>query len=273
MKDFSKIISITTAYLLALGFISNYGFYSHFNIEIFTYLNSAEIILSFIPLLIPILVAVVIIIYYSLNERDKFEIEKKNNPFISNKDLSFWGPFKDLIRLIKNKFKTDDKVGKTIYHYVVQIFSRLLILIFLLGSTLFYIIAFVKKLGFPYDSPVMFFIISIIWLAIIVHRGQKYFHSRFKEVSNYMAIVILLLGFLVIVYLFNSFKAFRILDNKPLYDLELRTRDTIIKTNDNLVYIGKTKEYYFLRDLKSSENLIISVRIIDEAKFSHIKDN
>jgi len=272
MKDFSTIISITTAFLLTVGFVTNYGFYSQFDIDIFTFMNSSEIILSFLPLTIPLIISLFLIINYSLLLNNRFEDEKKANKFILNKDMTFWGPFKDLIKLTKNKFKTEDKIGETLYHYIVQIFARLIYLVIFIGLTYIYIQAFVKKQGFPSESPITFFVISTIWIAMLSFRINKYFNYRLKEISSKMTMITFLISFLTVIYFYNSFKAFRILEKSPIYSVELTFKDSIVKTNNKLIYIGKTKEYYFLRDLENNKNIVYNDRIIENIKINKIKE-
>ena len=273
MKDFPKTISMLSAFLLALGFVNNYGFYSHFDIEIFTYLNSSEIILSFLPMVIPLLISFLIIIYLSLIEDYKLDNEKKYNSFIANKDLTFWGPFRDLIKLARNKFKTNDKSGNIIYYFIVQIFFRLLYVIVFWVLTYSYFKAFIEKEELPYNSPIIFFTISIIWLTITTYKASKYFIRKYKKISNAMSITLFLLGFLGIIYLYNSFKAFKILGDNPIYSVELTTKDHCLKTDKGFVYIGKTKEYYFFRNLKIHENIIYNDRNIEKIKIMKIIEN
>lgn len=204
---------------------------------------------------------------------DRFEDEKKTNKFILNKDMTFWGPFKDLIKLAKNKFKTEDKIGQTLYHYFVQICARLICILIFGGLTVNYIIAYVKKQGFPSESPITFFIISAIWIAILTLRINKYFNSRLKEISEEMTLIVLLISFLSAIYLYNSYKAFRILENRPIYSIELTLKESIVQTNNKLVYIGKTKEYYFLRDLEKNKNIVYNERFVENVIIKRIEED
>ncbi len=273
MKELTQKIPLITAFLITAGFVNSYSFYSHFGIEIFTFQTSGELILSFLPVIVPLFIAIIFLLIFSFQKLDQFEKEKKENPFISDKDLTFWGPFRDLKKLIKNKFKSDDKIGETLYHYIVQILSRLIMLAIFLGPTYFYIHAFINKLGYPYNQPTSFLTISLIWIIIISIRVSNFFNKYNLELSRFMTPFIIFVGFLITLYLFNSFKAFRILENKPFYSIELIVNGTKIRSDDNLIYIGKTKDYYFMRDLKNEKNMIINNTNVNIVYFKAINKN
>lgn len=269
MEDTVKKIPTITAFLLTAGFVNSYGYYTHFQIDIFTYLTSGELILSFLPVIIPLFIAILWILFYSFRQVDKEE-KIKENPFFSDKDLTLWGPFKDLVKLVKNRFKTNDKWGKILYHYLVQILARIIILTLFFGVTYFYLAAFIEKQGFPSEQPVSFFFLTVIWLIIFASHIQKYFNKRIPEISDFMTQSVIIIGFLGIIFLFNSYRAFKTLENKPLYEFEIAQDNLKIKSDSNIVYVGKTKEYYFLRNLKEDKNIIIDNKNIDIVYFKPI---
>ncbi len=270
MKELTQKIPLITAVLLTAGFVNSYSFYSHFGIEIYTFQTSGELILSFLPVMIPLIVAIIFLLIFTLQKSDQSEKAIKEDQFLADKDLSFWGPFKELKILIKGRFRSNDKIGETILHYFMQILSRIVLLIFLLFPTYYNIVSFINRQGEPYTAPTSFLSISIIWLIIISFRINNYFNKKNKELSKSIMPYIVFIGFLVIIYIFNSFKAFRILENKPFYSIELNLKDKTIKSDDNLIFIGKTKEYYFLRELKSEKNLIINSKDVDLVYFKVI---
>jgi hypothetical protein len=137
-----------------------------------------------------------------------------------------------------------------------------------LGMTGYFIYSYINRLGFPSEEPIPFFIISIIWLMIVSVRLKKHFQKRVPEYTDFMTQSVLIIGFLGIIFLFNSFKSFRVLDNKPSYEIEIIQKNLRIKSDSNIVFIGKTKEYFFLRNLKEEKNLIISNKNSD---IIHIK--
>jgi len=63
MDSITKSISLITILFLVAGVVYNYGFYSHFGIEITNYLTPGEIILSFVPIIIPLVLSLFFIIY------------------------------------------------------------------------------------------------------------------------------------------------------------------------------------------------------------------
>ncbi|RZT91032.1 hypothetical protein EV201_3362 [Ancylomarina subtilis] len=260
MEELGKKIPTISAFLLTAGFVNSYSYYTHFQINIFTYLTTGELILSFLPVIIPIFIAIVFILYHAFREGDKFENNIKNNTFLENKDLTFWGPFKDLLKLMKSKFRTSENKWKLLYHYVSQILARILLLTIFLGLTSYFVYSFIKRQGFPSEEPIPFFILSAIWLIIIAFKMQKYFQKRVPDISDFMTQSVVVIGFLSIIFLFNSFRAFSILENKPSYEIEIIQKNLKMKSDSNIVYIGKTKEYIFLRNLEEEKNLIIDNR-------------
>lgn len=263
MEELGKKVPIITAFLLTAGFVNSYSYYTHFQIDIFTYLTTGELILSFLPVIIPIFIAILFILYHAFREGDKFEKEIKDNTFLADKDLTFWGPFKDLFKLIKNKFKTTDNKWELLYYYISQILARILLLTIFLGLTSYFVYSFIKRKGFPSEEPIPFFILSAIWLIIIAFKMQKYFHKRVPEISEFMTQAVVVIGFFGIIFLFNSFRAFSVLENKPSYEIEIIQNNLKLKSDSNIVYIGKSKEYIFLRNLKEEKNLIIDNKNTD----------
>lgn len=263
MDDFIKKIPLFSALLIAAGFINVYGYYSHFQIDIYSYLTSGELILSFLPVIVPVFLAILLLFFYLFQQKDKYDDEVRENSFLADKDLTIWGPFKDLVKLVKKRFKTKDKKRDVWCHFIIHISSRLIILTLFFGITYIHIYALIKKQGFPINQPVSFFFLSIIWLLIFSSQIQKYFEKRYSEISNFMKQASIIVGFLVMIYLFNSYKAFNVLENRPSHEIEIIQNNLKIKTDSNLIYIGKTKEYYFLRDLKERKNLIVNDKNID----------
>lgn len=272
MEDYAKKIPVITAFLLVAGFINTYSFYEHFQIEIFTFLSVSELVLSFLPLIVPLLFAFALILVNSILQEERLYDEKKTNPFLQDKDLSFWGPFKDLFNLAKNRFVTNESKRQTWFHYIQQILSRIILFSLFISSTGYYFYAFVKRLGFPSQSPVGFFFLSAIWLLILSFQVNIYLKkSRYAEVSRVLTIIVFSFGFLAMIYLYNSYKAFSILENRPKYEIELTLNNSIIESGSNIVFVGKTKDFYFLRDLKSKLNIIVNNDMVVKAKLSPVQ--
>ncbi|PWE00625.1 hypothetical protein [Marinilabilia rubra] len=221
MEKLTQKIPLITTVLIISGFIDKYSFYSHFGINISSFLTPGELILSFVPILAPVLWAVIILFLLSFQLNARSQKLQKEDPFYAKKNLTFWGPFKDLYLWAKNNFKSTDGKLKTLYYFVIQSLSRLFILAFFLLASYIYLSAFLNRSGYPYDDKIFLNIIIFIWLLIISGLLVDFFKKQNLKFSYNGLVILGILGLWGMIYITNSFKAFKILDNKPFYHVEI----------------------------------------------------
>jgi len=69
MKTLGINIPIITGVLLFLGYLNLQFYYVHFDIPIYHFINTGEIILSFLPIIIQVLIIISIYFLYGLSEK------------------------------------------------------------------------------------------------------------------------------------------------------------------------------------------------------------
>lgn len=79
-KNISKNIPFLSVLLVFIGYYNYYSYYSIFDIEIHNYLTTGELLLSFLPLSINILITILIVfIIVALKESPENEVESSEN--------------------------------------------------------------------------------------------------------------------------------------------------------------------------------------------------
>ena len=77
--------------------------------------------------------------------------------------------------------------------------------------------------------------------------------------------------FLLFIYLQGNFAANNIKTGNPGYDVAFKYNNKLIKTDNNLVYIGGTQNYLFLRERKSKSNIIFRIDKIDSCSIKKVE--
>lgn len=129
MNKITKYIPIITGILLFIGYLNYYSYYEYFNINISTYLTTGELILSFLPLTIPILgvigyismMAVSTIIRTTHNKEQDDKDDDTSKIFLIYETTKY---YKGMARLWKNKeYKNIKGIIKILFYFAVMLVS------------------------------------------------------------------------------------------------------------------------------------------------------
>jgi hypothetical protein len=319
MKLKGKYIPIISGFLIFIGYVYNHSFYSRFGIDIASYFTTGELILSFLPLVFPIIITVAtLFLFFLLNlpiqakrAREAKEAEEKGNePEYIN---------------IPNIFKT---TGYFLFHGPnrnEKIFPQVVKFLFnciVVFSILFFAYQFVHPFfddytnhsGGSYYSPGGYVIACLIVFfssrRVIAYLAKQSYYNLYntepghiesstnsntegdpkndkskiikEEIApgndfklsqqfNNVFTFVFLIG---AIWVYGSYKAFLILENKPLYSVYIDVEGGSYQSNDQIVFVGQTKDYYFLKNLKQDEVIILHHKDIKKVKIKPIdKDN
>ncbi|MCE2612778.1 hypothetical protein LVD13_07325 [Flavobacteriaceae bacterium D16] len=244
--------------LVCLGYLEKAIFYSRFGIEIWQYLNLQEYLLFFIPIGSSILVSVgfftgfiltMIIVgrvlnYEVISSQDDKEVEHKPRA--------------------KKNWKTNIFQSK-----IIRIIRRVLVwVMFLVPLFLLALFVFTNHTDL---IPGNFYSGTIsIWAFILLLMGFVQTIVVKEGIESRSLITIGALVFVIlVVYSIKSDLYEKIINGKPPQTIEIHTEDSLLKSDNVTVYLGKTTDYIFLRKLSENENIIVPMK---EVKKMTIKD-
>ncbi|WP_299108613.1 hypothetical protein [uncultured Tenacibaculum sp.] len=224
IRDYTPLLYIL---LVCTSYVFLNSYYIQFDIK--EYLSFQEIIYIFLPISNFIILFIVFqFLHYSYREILHL---KERALFVNPKS-------KSVLKTIPNWIK-----------YIIFYF-----LLFVFFQMLFNYSKFINE--YYYTQFIVFIIaISIIIVILILKLHEILTNQNEKALKPFF---ITLISAMFTAYVFiQRFEARLILGGVPKYSLQLIRATDTIKTNDSLVYFGETKNYYFLRNLKNNENLII----------------
>jgi predicted tellurium resistance membrane protein TerC len=262
-------IPIISASLFLIGYLNYHFYFTQFDIFIYTYLSTTELIFSFLTLTIPIILTlsflVIIFIGGTLSIFRKEEIsngEYDSDMFYEISSINrTWNSLKNVVM----------KKGKKIFDWVLGIPISIILFLLSIAVSLFligYIYLFIHD--FISDEPYIGFfgvlLLGIVWITFIFYRINDKKEQELKK--RYKSMSFILLGALIIglLWMSNNEKARKILNGNPQYNVQIQLNDITIKTDSTVVYIGKTSDFIFLRDLSQNENIILSVDKVNEIR-------
>ncbi|MGJ3236139.1 hypothetical protein [Marivirga sp.] len=260
-------IPLISGGLIFLGYLNYHFYYSQFDININTYLTTSELIFSFLPLTVPFILTLSasIVIFIGL----QLSIVHQEKDSQSNKEEE---PFNELLSVKSSwhKLKFQFNKKKDIFDYIFLPINTIVFLISI-AIQLFLIVFIMLVAGsFSVDHQYIGFggllILGILWLILIFARITIYKKEQTRSKIKFMSILFLLNLIILFLWLNNKEKANKILNNKKILDITILMDKDTIKSDSNLLYIGKTSEYIFFRDVSDSSNKIYKLDELLELK-------
>ncbi|MDD4110699.1 MAG: hypothetical protein PHS54_04015 [Clostridia bacterium] len=266
-----KNIPLISGVLIFFGYLHYSFYYSFFGIEISSYLTTGELLLSFLRLTIPILSIIAMLSLYMIGAlvlmvtRDKSlnEEEKDNDAF----NLFFLKELNDFISSLKRK---NFRSFKAYIFVILELITLLLSLgfaLFFIGYILFLFYQIVSenpKLSLINSKASIVF--AVMWFFVLFSTLEKLKKKYQDHMHNFVLVFGLLGLFLSNIYIFNKETALKTLKGHPENQITIYAEDETIKTDNNLVFIGKTDNFIFLRNLQEKENEIYNIS--DVKKFT-----
>lgn len=246
------------ALLIFLGFYNYYSYYIHFDIKIATFLTPGELLLSFLPLTLPIVVIVVILVVLhikaivEISSESKEKLKKNDREIIPDLFIlgSVWRNLKESISA--QNFKSFSGVF-FIFLDVLGIIIGIGIILFFIGFIFYFLLSIEGKYVNP--SIVDLIIYGFLWFIIFDELTELAYNNNMKamNISRFFMLILFTVG---LINISNANNAKEILNGKNKREILFEYNNVIIKTDSNLVYIGKTEKYFFLRNLNGKQNYL-----------------
>lgn len=279
MKKVVEYLPIISASLLFIGFINYTSYYRFFDIEIVHYLSSGELLLSFLPLTFPILFLLLIVAIMFIIEIIPFPGNIKRQE-ISNQNISIWTVFfaSETLTVIKNNWSNRNpfRLKRTLAMFFLVfcfILGIAIIVFFVLVPFVLFPLVISEKLFPDWDR---FYVIafSFLWFLLlidIISVSEK--RGRIKH-SGWINLFFIMVAFIFFVSISNKMNATDVLSSKPKYNVRFEFQGTVVQTDSNFVYVGRTTNHIFLRNLQSKTNSIYradKIQHIELIKTNYIK--
>ncbi|MBO2543626.1 hypothetical protein J0871_04285 [Salegentibacter sp. BDJ18] len=310
IENLSKLIPICYPLLIFLGFYNYLSYYRFFDIEIFPYLTIYELLFSIISKITPIFITGFLIICYVIFmvilPLSKKEKRTKKPTKKSESEIEIDPKFERLRRFKKRQVSTsfiynnyhDLTLKRGILFYKKffffkeynKAFSHLFLFLFNIIGVLFkiglWIFFFVftcagmliifspLQYDLNYYSP--FFInntstiISIlIWCALIYAMISRTKENNPKSSVRTMQSIPLVFLIFLFMTIYQKEKAEKTL-NHATYDVNFQYDGRNIKSTSKKVFVGKTTDYIFLRDLDKQKNFIYPISDVKSLEITKI---
>ena len=239
-----------------------YSYYLHFNIDIHKYLTLNELIFSFLPMTLPIIIITLIGFLIISSKRFVSIVESLRMKIIPYQ--AFAG-----VKLLKQNGR-NDKFRSNFFMYfaafqVVLFFLLYAVLIFLVLNNLFWDIC--PKIRLNYISLIIWIVLIIPLLLINANIKNRL--DTINNITSFDLRVFLLTLYIISASsLINFNKVKNIYAGRNIDYVTFEIGDSIIKSDNCLIYIGITEQYLFLHELGKSKNIIYRRDKIDVTNFS-----
>ena len=250
----AEAIPIGYILLVCLGYAEKSVFYHNFDIDVAPYLDFEEYLFIFLPITsFFIFFTIIISIYFTgiigslivlIKPKKEKSINTEKKPEIKEEEVRF------------NKI-----LKKT---YLLRRIVAIITLALLFASP--FVVYILKPwLLNPtiqwYKTYLIFW--SITLFILFLYRTIK-IQNDSDRARLYLIYAVITPLILVFIWNYKTNKAKLILDGESKTKISFIKKDKKITTNDTIVFIGQTRNYLFLRNLKSNGNLIYKKENIDE---------
>jgi hypothetical protein len=233
-----KYLSLMSIFLIIDGVGYNVFFYQQFNIEITDYIDLAESLQLFIPNAIVVLLAsipsatayVFVVRYFDLHNERRAQVNPVNNT---------WGSI---------------------------IFSNLFGLIIGIGGV--YLFGLLFKSDEFSEIWLKAILFPACYLALDIYRKLKDQFTFHHGIAKFILINTIIFIFYLVFFTIDNAK--KIKNGKGKYDIALTMKTSpMLRTDSTSVYIGQSRNYVFLYNLKRKESSVISKSEINQIQIIH----
>lgn len=291
IKELIAYTPLATAGLIFFGFLNYDLYYRKLQIEIFSFLETSELIFSFVNLIYPIIVSSILMILFAYlrfsvdKERNvsKKEIRKGNLQYEEKSKLltfnySFKGIFSNLKRMFLELKGKKIKNAFSLFIIIFEGFSfRLIIFLIWVFEIVVGLILMVYTVSLDTSmdltskifeiNSVVYLGLSVVWVCIL----SIYTYGKFTEndkklaVSIYSGIVLLVL--IANLNIHQAHLASDTLNDLNIENVRFEYKGKKYTTSDTKSLIGVTKNYLFLRETITGENLIFKLSEVSNMVF------
>lgn len=283
--------TIITIFVLSLAYLNHIFFYYQFSIPIYNYIQITEIITLFVPFLIKyifdfIILIFLIIIFNKALSITGYQPDESREYTVNNVKIK---DSTDLIRCIRGmkfsilffksriSWKKPLKIIKIFIYFITCVITFLVYMLLYIGVPIFlYNITDDNQIvSQDYKLHISVYFILYIYVCFAVYSIINFLFNillkikmdlESKKIYLFMRIIFVI----IFVYFSSVNQARNIKSGFAEYDVEFTYNNKLIKTNDSLVYISATQNYYFLRNRLTRENYIYKSDKIENLKMKKI---
>ena len=284
-----ELLPVMSVMLIFLGYWNLDSYYGKFGIRIYTYITAAEILLSFLPIINIIFVttlSLLAITFVVFASRLKNVTAKKSTNNDEGMEIALNDDDEITLNLKKFIIKTyhfftfswienDKNFLKNILNFIVSLISLssnvvafgfvALGLILIYSSLYNYILPPINFYKYDLTIAALAIIIALRFLYCTLFENIEITKPFFKKYSLLITSVALLV---TLISVQNTNNALRLIEKQTRISVTFNLGDKTIATDDNIVYIGNTQNYLFLRKLKEKTNIIYKMSEISDLEIS-----
>ena len=282
-----KYLPLITALLIFLGYWNLSFFYEQFDLDIYNYVTTGEIITSFLPILKSIFITFFILFMFiglffflmavltTIKNKEPINV---NNPREDTDtfDLNHFEHIKTLFSKAQYKGKSlVNRILNFLFHlvFVVVGFAYYWAAYFL---TFRIINLFINKdplIYYAFPALIANLIAGIlICLFIVSYYISKGMGTKIVLVKNKnFTLAFTLMLYLLINSLFNYKEAIKIKTGIPNQLVKFEFEQKMYSSDTSMVFIGQTQNYLFLHDLKEDKNLVFEISNIKNLEIRNYK--
>lgn len=254
-------ITLYTIILIFIGYWNLHSYYMFFGINIYNYVTTTEILLSFIPIILKLIIILLflIIMYYMFHGFDKLmNLLPGQKKYEKKKEEEKKLPISERYEILKRTYKGG-------------IIMRILILT-LFAAAWWDLITF----NYPKHYFTIFYILLFYqtakdtYLEYNVIYKHKFVNKKNYRIGHTILVVFL---FLYILFYENYTEAKLVLNCKPNYEFKFNIDSTVFHSDSTLVYVGETQSYLILRNNYTGYNSIFKKENIKDLQIKKFKED
>lgn len=242
MKKVVEFLPLLTICFLFFGFVNLYYYYQVFNIEIYSYVSTTDIVVSFLPN-----VVVVAVLFSSLFINQIIKQVEVIIPLSREEEEKEWKRNEKKINWWKK-----NSAG------IILIYLGIYFVILLLLKPIFHLKPY-DILEWEYVGDFIFLV--LIYVALLVHKKLSFLVDKPFQ----MLFLVIFLGIRMGHY--STLRGLAIKDGQTKdkkTQLKFNYKGQLQNTSDTVVYIGKTATYLFLYRMKDSSSMVYPLAQVDD---------
>lgn len=274
-ENLFKYIPIIYPLLIFVGYINYDFYYRKFDIKIFNYLDTNEILFSFVSLIYPLALIPICIMFYILVIPifaflgDDYIIKQEDeNPDDNQKKISFWS-FKLKVDRLEELFDNINDCEEK-FDNILRFLKSLIILLFsvIVKIAVGFFTLILMLTGFDFgdrihalffDNKIFFVFCLVVWVFTFLSFLKYKAKILGADVSTKFQMFFIFIVFVISLKYYQEIKVYNFFTLPSTEFVEFEYDDKIYKTDNENRLIGKTKDYIFIRNTFSNNNLIFKM--------------
>lgn len=247
-------MALITGSLIFLGYCRYHFYYATFDISIYNYITTSELLLSFLPIVVQYFIPIGLLVYLVILHPKEIQIVSNGKNYTKRRKTK-----EDrripiyLLSFIFNKRLKNKTKFKIFISSILHPFS--IFFLWLIWGTVEFWLELYKNPKIE-ELEGLFYLLTFVWLVFILEPIFSHTFSGNKfliiKMSNYFLILTLF------IYLSQKIEAIKKIDNTDNSLVTIITNSKeLIKSDCNFIFIGRTNEYTFFRLKKEKTNFII----------------